>query len=699
VQVLITVSQTSRIIFNEIMAQTAASLLNRRRLQDISELQNKPYPGITLHVRDNDVTKACLILAPEDSAPLHLTIHIHDRYPIEPPRIKIQSKISHPNVYQDYICASVLNTKEGYTPAYTLKGICIQLLSFFGSDSIEQDYGGVVVDLKQYARGGTFQPTLNGTHVLDSFCCLQCGYGQPVRPTLGNTIADNIDHEATFDRMEIDTQAKIVRPDHAIADQTRHLTDLPNELLVAITEFMEEETLFLAARAWPGFSKLLQSQNLIQIREMQCFTLKTGFQHCRLGVGVDISLARGRKVQSEFDYISIEAVEKLKVRTSVQGLPFSNWLPLPFSEAHWNRVKDLAGTSLEAIGQAAAISGPVENVLYAFMNDITVKLCEATSGGSHASKKSYSRYSSRTDAKSTLTHASEKAVESYYQLYHLLVTLATDNPDIAAEAGRRIKAFVEGDQSKAEFPNLGHLLVAMLIADVTMTSKITEAIIKEAITRNVVWMLDSRGAGMTGLSYFEPSEFSMFRLSKTYEASKTSYNLLMFAHLMRKTVKEPAAGNDATESRTLEDIREELFSRHGSPPAGTAAELAASIRRIQQVDSFPDFLTAMDVAVPTKEEFTRFLRRTLHESVDKGYSKWALPQEEALAIRLKEEPTVDVVYGMRPSASSGERYTFFPQEHKRKRSEGSERGGRGGRGRRRGYGRGRGRGHGGRGGW
>jgi ubiquitin-protein ligase len=677
------------------MAQTAATLLNRRRLHDINELQNKPYPGITLHVRDNDITQACLILTPEDSAPLHLTIHIHDRYPVEPPRITIQSKVSHPNVYQDYICASILNTKEGYTPAYTLKGICIQLLSFFSSDSIEQTGGGFVVDLKQYAQRGTFRPSLDGNHVVDDFCCLQCGFGQPVRPHLGNDIDENDDDEATSYLMEIDAQANTIGPDHAINGQRLHLTDLPNELLVVVTEFMEEEALFLAARAWPGFSKLLQSQNLIQIREMQCFTLKTGFKQCRLGVGVDVSLARGRKVQSEFDYISVEAVEKLKVRTSVQGLAFSHWLPLPFSEAHWNRVRGLAGTSLETIGQAAAISGRVENVLYAFMNDVTVKLCEATSADSRTSNNSHARYSSRTDAKSTLTHASEKAVESYYQLYHLLVTLATDNPGIAAEASRRIKAFVEGDRSKTEFPNLGHLLVAMLIADVTMTSEITEAIIKEAITRNVVWMLDSRGAGMAGLSYFEPSAFSMFRLSKTYEASKTSYNLLMFAHLMRKTVTKQAADADATESRTLQTVRKELFGRHGSPPAGTAAELAASIRRIQQVDSFPDFLKAMDVAIPTKEDFTRFLRRTLHESVDKGYSKWAISQERALAMRLKEEPTVDVVHGLRPWAGRDEPYTFFPREHKRKRGEGQERGGRGGRGR--GHGRGRGRGD--RGGW
>lgn len=661
----------------------AAALLRQRLLQDINELQIKPYPGIAFHLQEGDITQACLILTPEGHAPLHLTVLFQHRYPIQPPNITIQSKIAHPNVYQDYICASILNTTEVYTPAYTLKGICIQLLSFFSSDKIEQDYGGVV-DLKEYARDGYYRPSLDGFHVDDGFRCSKCHFGK-----LDDSQPPGTQDSRSFlEPMQTDTQSESADPSIPFTGQKRHLADLPNELLISFTDVMDDETLFLAASAWTGFSKLLQSHNLIQVREMQCFTLKEGFKECRLGVGVS---AYGRKLQSEFDYISKDAFQKLNVRTSVQGLPFGHWLPLPFSEAHWRRVKADAYASLEAIGRAVGISGAVENVLYAFMNDVTVQLCKATSGEKSSADDRRSRYSTFSDVKSTLTHASEKAVESYYQLYHLLLTLATDNPKIAAESSRRIKAFMDGDRSKTNFPNLGHLLVAILISDAATTSDLTTTIIKEAITRNVVWMLDSRGAGMAGLSYLEPSEISEFRLTKTYEASKTSFNLLMFAHLMRKTVSQPAAGADATQIRTLQDIRNELFSRHGSPPAGTAAELASSIRRIQEVDTFTKFLLAMEVPIPTAAEFTRFLRRTVHDSVDKGYSTWAITQESALALRQKEEPRVEVRSGLRPSAATGQRFTFFPQEQKRKRDEGGDRGGRGGRG---GNGRGRGRGRG-----
>ncbi|KAL9012021.1 MAG: hypothetical protein Q9173_003183 [Seirophora scorigena] len=51
----------------------------------------------------------------------------------------MRSTIAHSNIFGDHICASVLNTTEGYTPTYTLKSTNIQLLSFFTSESLEQD--------------------------------------------------------------------------------------------------------------------------------------------------------------------------------------------------------------------------------------------------------------------------------------------------------------------------------------------------------------------------------------------------------------------------------------------------------------------------------------------------------------------------------------------------------------------------------
>lgn len=71
--------------------------------------------------------------------------------------------------------------------------------------------------------------------------------------------------------------------------------------------------------------------------------------------------------------------------------------------------------------------------------------------------------------------------------------------------------------------------------------------------------------------------------------------------------------------------------------------------------------------MPAKSEFTAFLRRTLHESVDKGYSKWALTQEEALALRVMKdkEPDVGRPEDVLPAVRITYAYTFFPQQQRR----------------------------------
>jgi ubiquitin-protein ligase len=126
--------------------------LTRRLLHDIAEIQEDPYPNIHLIFDDVNIHKACLILTPEGEKPLHLQIHFYDVYPLRAPHITIQSHIIHPNVFDDYICADMLNKDDGWTSAYTLKGIVVQLLSFFTSDELEQDYGNRAVNLAQYRR-------------------------------------------------------------------------------------------------------------------------------------------------------------------------------------------------------------------------------------------------------------------------------------------------------------------------------------------------------------------------------------------------------------------------------------------------------------------------------------------------------------------------------------------------------------------
>lgn len=668
-------------------------------------MQTDPYPNITLHINDS-LTQACLILSPEGQDSLHLTMVLHD-YPLHAPVVTIQSEIRHPNVFGTYICASILNTREGYTSAYTLKSIAIQLLSFFSSDTLEQDYGDVK-DLGKYRQ--------LSLQILNTYHCTACGFDDEARrreqqsirlgeyfrwmnmatsrqgrkrpaplsrQTSGNSSGAGRG-QAKVSKLRDGTQMVLNETVHAIIpvnertpstfDLAQRFFALPDEILLMIFSELSDQDLRAVAKVFPVTNEILNSYDFIRVRELQCFCLKENFMKVKLGVGVHIH-SRGREgtFESEFDLLSQQAFRDYEIRMSVQGLGFEYWLPLPISRRHWRSVQTDVSSSLRELAYAANLKGMSDiNVIYHFMNDIVVKF-------SQEAEKCFDY-----DSRSTLTHASEKAVESYFALFHLLLCLATENPAIIHAANMKVHSFLAGRTSKSSCPSLGHLLVAALICDDGMTEQLRLAIIKEAVLRNVVWMLDPKGANIPELAYLEPSAISEYRLRCTFQASKTSYRLLMFLNLFYKT----ARGAKAT---SLTNLRDEIFDAHGAPPRGTAEFMAAAIRKIKDADSFPPFFVEMGVReMPSKENFTSFLRRMVTESVRMGYSCMPITQGEALALRKGKEPRVEGAKGVVCGLETGrtETASFFPG--------GGERGGTGAgagaRGRVRGWGRGRGRG-------
>ena len=232
--------------------------------------------------------------------------------------------------------------------------------------------------------------------------------------------------------------------------------------------------------------------------------------------------------------------------------------------------------------------------------------------------------------KSSLNHASEKAIESFYHLYHLLLCLAVEDKSIVDHANKKLRDFQAGKTGKKDCPNLGHLLLAILVSDVELTEQTMKAIIKEAITRNVVWMLDQRGAGMVDLAHMEKDAVCEYRLAKTYEASKTSYRLLMFFNLFRNTIQRGTGDN----RKSLEQMRDELFDAHGAPPFGAAAQLAAKVKAVQGINDFFAFLEVMGIEqMPSPAVMTSLLRSCVWDSVKKGYHRWGVSVEDAKAIR------------------------------------------------------------------
>ncbi|QSZ31506.1 hypothetical protein DSL72_001073 [Monilinia vaccinii-corymbosi] len=630
------------------------TLLRRRLLLDIAELQTEPYPNIALHVDDANLDSACLILDVDGYGPLHITIKFPVDYPLQPPTIEMNSDISHPNIHGGYICTSLLNTKEGWTPAYTLKGFAIQLLSFFASDALDQDDGSERVNLRPYREG-------SGTEKKgEKFICEKCSAKE--KEVSEDSAVAIPDGSLRADLKKLDLQDAVPRSSKKHSEGCIQRIRLPDELMLLICEELKTEELILFARAWSRVSRMIADYDLIRTRELICFLTKQDYKTTQLGVGVcvDVKDKRQGTFSSEFDLISYEAYWDHRVRRSVQGIRFRYWLPLPISEEHWGRIKlekESVHAHLTFIGVAARLGYDFQpfRVIYHFMNDVLVKLNTEAEGNISMAPDA----PRKEIVESTLTYASEKAIESYFNLFHLLICLAVDDDSIVKSANAMLEEFINGQISESSCPNLGHLLVASLISDIELSDEAMLTIITETITRNVAWMFDRQlGKNMAGLSYMEPSEVSPYRLEKTFEAGKTSYRVLMFLNLFRRA----ALGNPR---KPLSQLAGEAFQRHGAPPRGSAKVLADCIKRIHLIDSFPGFFKSMGMKVPGDAWFTHLLRRCIRNSIDKGYSKMPITQSQALYLRQLDEPYVEVLNGLQPVfIDICDVESFFPEKRR-----------------------------------
>lgn len=624
----------------------------RRLLRDIAELQDKPYPNIRLHLVD--LTKACLILTPENYRRLHLTVHFQDEYPLSAPRVTIQTRIHHPNVFGSYICASILNTSEGYTPAYTLKGICIQLLSFFGSESIEQTGGGWSVSLSDFRRFNRHE---------ENFHCPHCRFDNTA--VVGSVVKTESRRSKKREKARQRAAEEAAAATSSQSSQTlpmASISNLPDELLLDTLDYLDFDDLMSVSQAWPKVETLIQTWDIIRSRELQCFVLKQTYRQLLLGIG--ISVARGGKIESEFDLLSGKAFHQLKIRESVHGIPFQNWLPLPISYPHWRQVHPHINTCLAQL--AGRIKLPPNrskvHVIFTFMNDIVVQLNLDLEGQSATSRERRNdEENSYFSSKSTLRHASEKAIESYFHLYHLLLCMATGpgGKAVVEEANKMITSFMDGKRSKVHVPNLGHLLAALHISDVEVDVDLRKAIITEAITRNVVWLLDGKGAGFAELGFLEDDEISHYRLKKTFQGSRTSYRLLMFSELFRRTARPCTSSSDGSASmKSLVEIRNEVFTRHGGPPPGAAAKLASEVRRLQKIDGFPSFLREMGLqAIPGPKNFTSVLRDTVRASVSSGYSCEG-NQSKLLTLRIARDEDMNADAAVMKFCGTNKAWTY-----------------------------------------
>ena len=114
-----------------------------RRLQkDLKDLEDSSIPLVGVSARplsSSLYTWHGNLRGPEgtlyEGGVFHLELVFPTNYPVSPPTIKLFTTVHHPNVFGNTLCLDILDVNQkqiyqGWTTAYTVEAILIQLQSF-----------------------------------------------------------------------------------------------------------------------------------------------------------------------------------------------------------------------------------------------------------------------------------------------------------------------------------------------------------------------------------------------------------------------------------------------------------------------------------------------------------------------------------------------------------------------------------------
>ncbi|KDR82940.1 hypothetical protein GALMADRAFT_238628 [Galerina marginata CBS 339.88] len=583
------------------------------------------------------------------------------------------------------------NYTGGYSPALTLRGLFLQFLTFFSSTQVEQDYGGIVqigdykttyylledqakkhlypchesqcpCNFRPYqqlldnfwkaepseevvinpwdplagARPAVSAKRLPGQHQLvrkiewlnprwtytfqaiSTWTCTNCSYGTSDLPH----------HQPTEARSTVTSDQTI--PAILLAPPAQcKISTLNDDTLADLASYLPSESVISFSLAYPRFHQLASHLHVLLRRELNCFFLRTPLNESILGIGISLDTG-ARTLASDFDWLSMEAFDTFKIRTSIQKRSFDFFLPLAFSRPHFNRVQPEVRKRLTAIDTAlwnaeAVISRKAKrpsnrracppskpyqavDVLYRMMNNIVVSLMKSCDDTMQPKGQRGAQ---------TLLHASEKAVISYCHLFHLLIRLCGSTPAILNDATWKVRDFIAKPQTrrKDQTPDMGELIVLIMLILVLPPidnqpplewEGICGKFLEEAITRNARWVL----AEAPELEVMEAGA-NDYRLTRTFYHSKTSLRLIMFQVSFLRMFLSTYSSNLSR-----------LDDNYGFAEKELPERMVVEIKEIYAVDTWPKFFHRVQFAKGskfTKATFTDMLRKTVQESAARGY--------------------------------------------------------------------------------
>ncbi|CAB9502388.1 enzyme E2 2 [Seminavis robusta] len=579
---------------------------------------------------------------PYASTIIHLILQFTEDYPHKPPRVKLCSWMNHPNVFSGgYICLDMIQPwgqrypqpYTGWTSAYSVLSLLLQLQSFLFAENIPQIYGtakGLLGGRRSKGKIG------DAIHRAQQFTCAVYTHDGTRRI---HTHSNPWPPLPTATGM-VPQPSLLSRRDTQRANKP--LPFLPREIFTKIFSFLNIRGLVQARDACAEWGRIVHSFNLFERSQVMCFHTKATVDDpdTILGIGLSVEYYPDGKTlkmaTSPLDVLSLHAFQKENIRGDVWGTRrFGFFLPLVLNPDHSARAVDRMEKTMYSIMKNSVLHSYDSNrrqpppprlrydqkahaafhplmafqLLAIMMNSMVVQLMNAAEEGGEVTR-----------------YASEKALEGYCAFHHILLFFAKRYPVLEQHAEKQVSRFLSAYyfRHKLQEPNLGLLLICLTLSK-TGWNSLRKPLVMEAFDRNVRWLLRSYPL------LAEDSISAEDRLQWTFQGAKTSLRLLMFQAYFMSRIGRPS------NKRGPMEVLDQYERQMGKPTPKQKKDLQRNAKEILAVTTWSRFFQRLGGPIPSDARLADILKQAVANSLRKRYHD---PNEEAnrvLKERIREE--------------------------------------------------------------
>jgi ubiquitin-protein ligase len=566
----------------DVQVQPLVSASTKRLISDWKEFERSDLPGIGAFPLESNIHEWHANLRPS-SGPyskiyFHIILKFPVKYPASPPQVQLKPLIKHPNVFpagrysaDDYICLDMLKEYTSTTPytgwsgAYTVSAVLMQLMAFLFDADVPQEYGG---NRKNVVSADDVKTATENAKL---YQCLTCGHTQ--NKPIPRTKRSNVSVKASSINLTV-VDAKC-------------LHEFPTALLGMIAEYLPNSEMLALISHTRLFGRTIQEVPLRQLSQLKCFYRKVGIREDILGYGVTpeyyTNTGELKSISCGLDFVSKNAFFADHVRVGVWKEPFSHWLPLVFDYKHLETAWPFIDTAIYQLKNRLVASQCVGSptVFFTHPRNAAIMVWEVIGQIVNSLVLAFQTSVSQN------IHASERALQGVCAMHHLLLAYACRRgigEHITAIAKNDVQGYClsSANRVKSVVKNNGLWLPKVLLSGLVW-QQVVASYAEESLTRNVLWQVKANQA--FALIPAKPTHVDIcFRLRGGFIHSRNSWHLSLFQSQFIRLLE---GGLDLSAQ----------FKRYnsvlGQPPPFIIQRLQQFAMSIKQINSYESAIVAL----------------------------------------------------------------------------------------------------------